>query len=105
MFSKKYKHKKHSSGLNLGSTNNENNPWSLHDTRYLKHLKEQLELRKAYEGSLRKRNELLESNKRQNYQLEIDRLTNELHKPNLPHSTKEHMEQHIEKSKKKRTHT
>ena len=35
-------------------------------------------------------------NKRQNYQLEKDRLMNDLHRPNLPHATTEHMEKRIE---------
>ena len=59
-----------------------------------------MKLREAQEGSILKRNELLQSNKRQNYQLEMDRLMNELHRPNLPHSTKEHMEKRIDELKK-----
>ena len=59
-----------------------------------------MKLREAHEGSLLRRNELLQSNKRANYQLEIDRLMNELHRPNLPHATKEHMEKRIEELKK-----
>ena len=46
-----------------------------------------MKLRESYEGSVLKRRELLESNKRKNYQQELDRLTNELHGPNLPHSS------------------
>ena len=59
-----------------------------------------MKLRETQEGSILKRNELLQSNKRQNYQLEMDRLMNELHRPNLPHSTKEHMEKRIDELKK-----
>ena len=59
-----------------------------------------MKLREAQEGSILKRNELLQSNKRANYQLELDRLMNELHRPNLPHATKEHMEKRIEELKK-----
>ena len=59
-----------------------------------------MKLRETQEGSTLKRNELLQSNKRANYQLELDRLINELHRPNLPHATKEHMEKRIEDLKK-----
>ena len=59
-----------------------------------------MKLRETQEESILKRNELLQSNKRQNYQLEMDRLMNELHRPNLPHSTKEHMEKRIDELKK-----
>ena len=60
------------------------------------HLKHHMKLRETQEGSILKRSELLQSNKRQNYQLEMDRLMNELHRPNLPHATTEHMEKIIE---------
>ena len=46
-----------------------------------------MKLRESYEASIPKRREILESNKRKNYQQELDRLTNELHRPNLPHSS------------------
>ena len=55
-----------------------------------------MKLRETQEGSILKRSELLQSNKRQNYQLEMDRLMNELHRPNLPHATTEHVEKRIE---------
>ena len=64
------------------------------------HLKPHMKLRETQEGSILKRSELLQSNKRQNYQLEMDRLMNELHRPNLPHATTEHMEKIIEESEK-----
>ena len=75
-------------------------PFQMQDTRYLEHLREHQKLREAYEGSVLKRNELLESNKRKNYQLELDRLMNELHRPNLPHSSIEHMKKRIEELRK-----
>ena len=55
-----------------------------------------MKLRETQEGSILKRSELLQSNKRQNYQLEMDRLMNELHRPNLPHATTEHVEKRLE---------
>ena len=71
-------------------------PFEMQDTRYSEHLKHHMKLRETQEGSILKRSELLQSNKRQNYQLEMDRLMNELHRPNLPHATTEHMEKRIE---------
>ena len=55
-----------------------------------------MKLRETQEGSILKRSELLQSNKRQNYQLEMNKLMNELHRQNLPHATTEHMEKRIE---------
>ena len=54
----------------------------MHDARYLE--REHQKLREAHEGSILRRNELLESHKRKSYQHELDRLMNELHRPNLP---------------------
>ena len=54
-----------------------------------------MKLRETYQGSLLKRNELLESNKRSNYHKELDRLMNELYRPNLPHSSIEHMDKRL----------
>ena len=60
--------------------------------RYLDHLRHHMKLGETQAGSTLKRNELLQSNTRQNYQLELDRLMNELHRPNLLHSSIEHMQ-------------
>ena len=49
------------------------------------HIKHHMKLRETQEGNMR-----------QNYQLEKDRLMNDLHRPNLPHATTEHMEKRIE---------
>ena len=70
-------------------------PFEQRDTRYLEHLRDIMKLREAQEGSLLFRKKLLESNTRSNYQLELDRLMNEIHRPNLPHPTKEHMKKRI----------
>ena len=102
-FGRKYVKKQHpddAKGFKISTSQKMYSPFQMQDTRYLEHLKHHMKLREAHEGSLLRRNELLESNKRQNYQLEIDRLMGELHRPNLPHPTKEHMEKRIEELKK-----
>ena len=93
-FGRKYVKKQHPDdvkGFKISTSQKMYSPFELQDTRYLEHLKHHMKLREAHEGSLLRRNELLESNKRVNYLNEIDRLLNTLHKPNLPHSTIEHM--------------
>ena len=107
MFSRKYikklKRKQHPEdmkGFKISTGTKQYSPFQMTDTRYLEHLREHQKLREAYEGSVLKRNELLESNKRKNYQLDLDRLMNELHRPNLPHSSIEHMKKHIEELRK-----
>ena len=87
-------------GFKISTSQKIFSPFQMHDTRYLEHLTEHQKLREAYEGSILKRNELLESNKRKNYQNELDRLMNELHRPNLPHSSIKHMKKRIEELKK-----
>ena len=42
---------------------------------------------------------MLQANKRANFQNEFDRITNELSRPNLPHNTKEHLEDRIRQMK------
>ena len=102
-YSKKLKKKQHPEdmkGFKISTATKQYSPFEMKDTRYLEHLREHQKLREAYEGSILKRNELLESNKRKNYQNELDRLMNELHRPNLPHSSIEHMKKRIEELKK-----
>ena len=102
-FSRKVKKKQHPDemkGFKISTLQKMYSPFEMQDTRYLEHLREHAKLRETFQGSLLKRNELLESNKRKNYQMELDRLMNEIHRPNLPHSTKEHMEKRIEELKK-----
>ena len=102
MFSRKYNKKLKKKqppddmkGFKISTSQKMFSPFQMHDTRYLEHLREHQKLREAYEGSILKRNELLESNKRKNYQHELDRLMNELHRPNLPHSSIEHMDKRL----------
>ena len=87
-------------GFKISTSTKQYSPFEMQDTRYLEHLRDHMKLRESYEGSLLKRHELLESNKRKNYQQELDRLTNELHRPNLPDSSNKHMEKRIEELKK-----
>ena len=102
MFSRKYdkrlKQKQHPDdvkGFKISTSTKQYSPFELQDTRYLEHLREHMKLRETYQGSLLKRNELLESNKRSNYHKELDRLMNELYRPNLPHSSIEHMDKRL----------
>ena len=102
MFSRKYdkrlKRKQHPDdmkGFKISTSTKQYSPFELQDTRYLEHLREHMKLRETYQGNLLKRNELLESNKRANYQNELDRLMNELYRPNLPHSSIEHMDKRL----------
>ena len=97
-FGRKYVRKQHpddAKRFKISTPQKMYSPFQMHDTRYLEHLKHHMKLRETQEGSTLKRNELLESNKRANYQLEIDRLMGELHRPNPPHPTKEHMKKEL----------
>ena len=70
------------------------------DTRYLEHLHKELKLRNAREGMLQLRKDMIEGNKRANYQNELDRVQNELYRPNLSRPSKEHLENYYSKLKK-----
>ena len=76
------------------------NPFMMRDTAYLEHLHKELKLRNSREAMLSLRNDMIKSNARSNYQNEVDRLSNELSRPNLPYSSKEAMEQRINQLKK-----
>ena len=56
-------------------------PFDMRDTSYLEHLHKELKLRNARDAMVSLRKDMIESNKRSNYQNEIDRLTNELYRP------------------------
>lgn len=70
-------------------------PFDYTDTAYLKHLAEQLNLRQARQPSIALRKDMKDSNARSNYQNELDRLQMELHRPNLPVPTREHLEKRV----------
>ena len=70
-------------------------PFDLRDTAYLEHLSKELKLRNARAGLLSLRNDMIQANKRANFQNEYDRITNELSRPSLPHNTVQHLEDRI----------
>ncbi len=70
------------------------------DTRYLEHLHKEMKLRSPREGMLQLRKDMIEGNNRANYQIEMDRKQNELHRPNLSKPSKEHLENYYTKFKK-----
>ena len=74
-------------------------PFDLRDHAYLEHLSKELKLRNARAGLLSLRNDMLQANKRANFQNEFDRITNELSRPNLPHNTVQHLEDRIRQMK------
>ena len=47
----------------------------------------------AREGMVLMRKDMIEGNKRANYQNELDRIQNELYRPNLPYMSRHHMEE------------
>ena len=98
-------------GYKKKNNNKKNNRSSLHttmmnfnpfmrDTAFLEHLHKEMKLRSAREGMLQLRKDMIEGNKRANYQNELDRVNNELHRPNLSHPSKEHLEEYYKKLQK-----
>ena len=82
----------------IGEVKSNFTPVDMRDNSYLEHLSKELKLRNARAG-LSLRNDMLQANKRANFQNEFDRITNELSRPNLPHNTKEHLEDRIRQMK------
>ena len=74
-------------------------PFSLGDTSYLEHLSKEIKLRNSREVAMQLRKDWLESNKRKNYQNELDRLTGEMSRPLLPHNSIEHLEDRVRQLK------
>ena len=83
----------------LGGVKSNFTPFDMRDNSYLEHLSKELKLRNARAGLLSLRNDMLQANKRANFQNEYDRIMNELSRPNLPHNTKEHLEDRIRQLK------
>ena len=83
----------------VGEVKSNFTPFDLRDTAYLEHLSKELKLRNARAGLLSLRNDMLQANKRANFQNEYDRITNELSRPNLPHNTVQHLEERIRQMK------
>ena len=100
-----YRHHKKNAKKNKGkiflqSSQIKYSPFDVKDNEYLKHLHEQMKLRDSQEASVAFRKPIQEGHARANYQNELDRLTMELHRPNLPHSTLEHLQKRIEELNK-----
>ena len=74
-------------------------PFDLRDNSYLEHLHKELKLRNSREAMLTLRKDMIQANKRSNYQNEMDRLSGEISRPNLPYATKEHLEDRIKQLK------
>ena len=83
----------------VGEVKSNFTPFDMRDTAYLEHLSKELKLRNARAGLLSLRNDMLQANKRANFQNEYDRIINELSRPNLPQNTKEHLEERIRQMK------
>ena len=91
--------KKNEGKIFLQSSQIRYSPFDMKDTIYFEHLHEQMKLRNSQEASVALRKHIQEGHARANYQDELDRLTMELHRPNLPHSTLEHLQKRIEELK------
>ena len=96
----KRNNKKNKGKIFLQSSQIKYSPFDLKDTEYLKHLHEQMKLRNSQEASVALRKKIDEGNKRANYVNELDRMMGELYRPNLPHTTKEHLNKWYEDTKK-----
>ena len=83
----------------IGEQKSNFNPFMFGDHAYLEHLSKELKLRNARAGLLSLRNDMIQANKRANFQNEYDRIINELSRPNLPHNTVEHLEDRIRQLK------
>ena len=74
-------------------------PFTMGDTSYLEHLHKELKLRNSRDVAIQLRKDWIESNKRKNYQNELDRLTGEMSRPLLPHNSIEHLNDRIKQLK------
>ena len=75
-------------------------PFDMMDTRYLEHLHQHAKLRNSRDTLLLKLKDYKESIERANYHNEMVRLKDELDRPNISDSSKEHMKKRIEQLKK-----
>ena len=74
------------------------------DTRYLEHLHQQAKLRNSRDTLLLKLKDYKESIERANYHNEMVRLKDELDRPNISDSSKEHMKKKNWTTEKIRIH-
>ena len=93
---KKQTHKR----AHLHQSQANHNPFMMYDTRYLEHLHQQAKIRNSRDALMMKLKDYKESIARANYQNERQRLENELDRPNILDSSKEHMKKRIEQLKK-----
>ena len=87
MFGYKKKHNNNKHRSHLHTTMMNFNPF-MADTKYLEHLHKAMKLRNTREAMLMFRKDMIEGNKRANYQNELDRVQNELYRPNLSRPSK-----------------
>ena len=98
MYSFKKKHNNKRQHLHTSQKNH--SPFDMMDTRYLEHLHQQAKTRNSRDTLMMKLKDYKESIARANYQNERQRLENELDRPNILDSSKEHMKKRIEQLKK-----
>ena len=98
MYSSKKKH--NNKRQHLQASTKTFSPFDMMDTRYLEHLHHQAKLRNSKDTFLLKLKDYKESIARANYRNEKERLENEIDRPNILDSTKEHMKKRIEQLKK-----
>ena len=99
MFKHQKVNKKSAIRSRLHTTQMNYTPFSLGDTSYLEHLSKEIKLRNSREVAMQLRKDWLESNKRKNYQNELDRLTGEMSRPLLPHNSIEHLNDRVRQLK------
>ena len=75
-------------------------PFDMVDSRYLEHLHQQAKIRNSRDTLLMKLKDYQESVQRANHRNERERLENEIDRPNILDSSKEHMKKRIEQLKK-----
>ena len=98
MFHKKKNNKQKRQHLHTSSKTF--SPFDTMDTRYLEHLHQQAKIGNSRDTLLLKLKDYQESVQRANYRNERERLENEIDRPNILDSSKEHMKKRIEQLKK-----
>ena len=67
---------------------------------YLLNLKKQLEAREAHVSNMAMKRRLLEGQHKANYEMEMNRLREEMHNPRIPETSLEHLKNRYEKLEK-----
>ena len=98
MYHKKKNNKQKRQHLHTSKANY--NPFMMQDTRHLEHLHQQVKIRNSRDTLLMKLKDYQESVQRANHRNERERLENEIDRPNILDSSKEHMKKRIEQLKK-----